>query len=260
MIIPGVNLFDLGYLAFSKQKIQTEAAILTINPELLEYVKTQLNNGFAVEDIKKNLSEAGWQEKDIDKAINEALLPSGAFQSTPSDITSGVPRKSLEDKIIPLIIIFSLIIGGFGTYRTFFKKENKRGPTQTQLTPQPTQTSVPQLNPGEVYIAYRTELDKAKKFDDLSVLAAKYMTQEGIEELEKTPPYQREILFNLFKSMVSGYGTMNDIKIINQEIGSNTATLSLETIKDPNAEGIVSLTLENGLWKIDLESWKTISR
>lgn len=263
MLIPLVNIFALGYLAFSG-KGQGNIVNKNVNQELLNYVKQQLGNGVAEEDVKKILMDAGWQEENINNAIKAATRPIETPATTQDDI-SRVSGWNTKKKIIVLVIICLLVGGSIGAYRHFSKKKGGSvvifpTPTKNQLTPQPTQTAISQLGPGDVYIAYRTEFDKAKNFDDLRALALKYSTKEGVAEIENTPTSQREAGFRLLKFMMADTGTINDIKITNQEIGVNTATLSLETTKSPEVKGTVSLILEDGSWKIDLESWKTTYR
>jgi hypothetical protein len=159
-----------------------------------------------------------------------------------------------------LALIALVVLGGFllTKFLTGLKPVSS-----VQPTPALTQSAaIPQnqLSPSEVYIAYRREFDKANSFDELLATASKYVSKGQIEEIKNTPTIQREMAFKLVKSIFADSGTINDIRIVNQEIGVNTATLSLETTKNPNVKGTVSMVLEDGTWKVDLENWKTTYR
>jgi len=159
-----------------------------------------------------------------------------------------------------LALIALLVLGGFllTKFLTGLKPVSSVQPTPV-LT-QPATAPQNQLSPSEVYIAYRREFDKANSFDELLATASKYVSKGQIEEIKNTPTLQREMAFKLVKSIFAGSGTINDIRIVNQEIGVNTATLSLETIKNPNLKGAASMVLEDGAWKVDLESWRDIHK
>ena len=44
--------------------------------ELIEYIKTQINNGVSKEEITKILQEHGrWAEKDIDRIVEPVQIP-----------------------------------------------------------------------------------------------------------------------------------------------------------------------------------------
>ena len=195
--------------------------------------------------------------------LYKLFLPLKARKPEPLSLEE---KQKTKKKILILVIIgvlaliALLVLGGFllTKFLTGLKPVSSIQPTPA-LT-QPATAPQNQLSPSEVYIAYRREFDKANSFDEFLATASKYVSKGQIEEIKNTPTIQREMAFKLVKSIFADSGTINDIRIVNQEIGVNTATLSLETIKNPNLKGAASMVLEDGAWKVDLESWKTTYR
>ncbi len=71
------------------------------NKQIVDYVKQNLSLGFSIEKIKKTLLDVGWQEHEVDDAINEARgISSGK-------VTPPLPEKSSQKTSV--LAILSLI-------------------------------------------------------------------------------------------------------------------------------------------------------
>lgn len=81
MVIPGVNLIDMGYLAFSSPvdsnyaHEQMHSADHNVNQELVDYVKQSLAAGHDRASIKQGLISAGWPEQEIENVFKASGLP-----------------------------------------------------------------------------------------------------------------------------------------------------------------------------------------
>ncbi|MFA6254190.1 MAG: hypothetical protein WC640_03005 [Candidatus Paceibacterota bacterium] len=108
-----------------------------ITPQLLSYIKIQLQKNITVEEIKKTLLASGWQLTDVDEAFLQAGAVSapvpGSIPSMPNKTFSsplmverlteespkGVSRKLLVALILA-ILIFLLGVGGAFAYFRYF--------------------------------------------------------------------------------------------------------------------------------------------
>lgn len=82
MIIPGVNLIDMGYLAFSGsangsvyEHSQMHTTSHSVNQELVNYVRQSLADGHDLDAIKQSLLSAGWPEQEIENVFKASGLP-----------------------------------------------------------------------------------------------------------------------------------------------------------------------------------------
>lgn len=113
-------------------------------------------------------------------------------------------------------------------------------------------------SPKETYFKYRAALSAASKIDDVSSFLCKRVN----EEIQKTPAPMKPMMFGLMKEI-----TPKKVDVVSDVVNGDNATLTLtgkdELLAkvDPNAKevskGTVTLVKENGIWKIDKESWET---
>lgn len=126
-----------------------------VTPQLIDYIKTQLNNGFSRQDITQSLITQGWQSVDINEAFNQSQPPT-ANNPTPSTqtvvTTSSSNSSSSGFKIIIYIIIGVLILAlaGVATYFGYGafvnRNSNVEADNQTLNENQPTPTEMPAEN------------------------------------------------------------------------------------------------------------------
>jgi len=76
-----------------------------VNQELVDYLKRNLEKGFAIQDLRETLLQAGYSESDVDEAINN--LHEGKEIQTSS---SFVPRNQPTGKTPKWIVIFAVIL------------------------------------------------------------------------------------------------------------------------------------------------------
>lgn len=75
LLLPVVNLFVLGYIAFSKPRDGMNQGGGSANPQLVDYINSQLNAGADRETIKQSLLSAGWQGEDIEQGFDAIFSP-----------------------------------------------------------------------------------------------------------------------------------------------------------------------------------------
>lgn len=87
-----------------------------MNQELSNYIQVQLKQGISKESIKNTLISTGWQEKDIDEAMNDLQNPSvygdsasndSAYNTNPFDISS---VNNNEGKKVPILVVIGSIL------------------------------------------------------------------------------------------------------------------------------------------------------
>src|SRR3989344_4380577 len=106
-----------------------------VTQQLLDYINQQLQSGINKDQLKNTLITSGWNEKDIDEALNKT----NSFSSNSASISRSTFLTKLP-KVLVICTIFILLVGGsIYVYNTFIK--NNRLPTtpsQPETSQQPT--------------------------------------------------------------------------------------------------------------------------
>ncbi len=127
-------------------------------------------------------------------------------------------------------------------------------PTTSALTPE----EKPQiLGPKESYLKMKAEADNIKSYADFEAYVLKYGSKEQVAQLIANKK-QIEALPQSFKDQIVALAKgplSSEITTIQETINGNTATLNVQTTK-PGLTGVITLVLEDNLWKLELESWK----
>lgn len=76
-----------------------------VNPQLVDYIKTQAKNGYPVEQIASYLMQQGYSQEDVSAAVNSVSKPS-------------VDKKALIQRIVIGIMI---LIISYMVYYNYFK-------------------------------------------------------------------------------------------------------------------------------------------
>ncbi|MBX9689207.1 MAG: hypothetical protein K2X27_21035 [Candidatus Obscuribacterales bacterium] len=115
------------------------------------------------------------------------------------------------------------------------------------------------LSPKETYLKYRSALLSAKTVNEIMP----FMCKKVQSEIESTPQDMKPMIFGLIKET-----TPSSVQVISEEIDGDSANLKLssagsqtpppgaKSIKE-DTKGSVKLLKENGVWKIDKESWES---
>lgn len=106
-----------------------------VTQQLLDYINQQLQNGASKDQLKNTLIISGWNEKDVDEALNQINNLSGN--------NAGVYRNNFLKKLPRLLVIctiFILLIGGsIYAYNTFVKSNRlSTTPSHPETSQQPT--------------------------------------------------------------------------------------------------------------------------
>lgn len=82
-----------------------------LNPQLLDYIKHQLEFNQPIDFIKSNLTLAGWKQSDIEAAIKEinALPKTNSVESVQSEIFNIVPKPKSINLLSNLIFLLALV-------------------------------------------------------------------------------------------------------------------------------------------------------
>lgn len=121
-----------------------------VTPELMQYVKTQQQNGQTIDIIKSNLIAKGWQEDDLDSAFERITL-----NSLPTASSSNIPHSNPAAKGFPLTLVALLVTGlvlaggGIIAFNSFRKNASspEKNLTAISTSPSPTSTPSPTFTP-----------------------------------------------------------------------------------------------------------------
>ncbi len=82
-----------------------------LNPQLLEYIKHQLEFNQPIDFIKSNLTLAGWKQEDIEQAIKEitSLPKTNSVETVQSEIFQIVPKPKTINLLSNLVFLLALI-------------------------------------------------------------------------------------------------------------------------------------------------------
>ncbi len=113
------------------------------------------------------------------------------------------------------------------------------------------------LGPKESYLKMKAEADNIKSYADFEAYVLKYGSKEQVAQLIANKK-QIEALPQAFKDQIVALAKgplSSEITTIQETINGNTATLNVQTTK-PGLTGVITLVLEDNLWKLELESWE----
>lgn len=111
----------------------------------------------------------------------------------------------------------------------------------------------PQLGPKEEFLKMRPQLDGVKSYEALKGYTLKFGSQKRIAEISSIDAMPESYRNTMTTAVVSLTPPSSDITDIKEDIRGDRATLNVS-----NKSGIkwtVSMVLENGVWKVDSESW-----
>lgn len=96
-----------------------------VNQKLLDYIKQQLQQGFNREQIKRSLSETGWQEADINEAFTLIDSPNVSIppEGMPSQLLSALPQqpeRRINKTLLVVVLIIGVLILGGGAFGYFY--------------------------------------------------------------------------------------------------------------------------------------------
>ncbi len=127
-----------------------------------------------------------------------------------------------------------------------------------QITPtEATIKSLKGLSPKETYSILKVEEDKLITFDDYLTFFRKNGSKARIAEFEEalkddsTSSMLKEFVISIIKTGAKA----KDITNIQETVNGNKATLNVSTNK-PKQKGTVTFVLEEGIWKLEKESWE----
>ena len=111
-------------------------------------------------------------------------------------------------------------------------------------------SAAPAGTPAEAYRAYRKAFDQAKAFEDLWP----FMDKATLARARAAPPREAQGLFLLIK----GLSDVRNVQVVKETVTGDTAVL--EAAGDNAGTGqksraTVKLVKEDGVWKIQQESW-----
>ena len=107
---------------------------------------------------------------------------------------------------------------------------------------------------SQFYTEYRAAFDKAKAVEDI----LPYMSAPRRKEMESTPADERKKMFGMIKIL----GALTNVKIVKETRTADGAILMVEALDSDKAKnnGTITLVKENGAWKVDKESFSSLSK
>lgn len=115
------------------------------------------------------------------------------------------------------------------------------------------------LSPKETYLKIKPESDKIKTYNEMEALVLKYGSKNQVIKIEqnheKILALPQSVKDGIISLTINDATSLDKITNVQETIKDNAATLNITTIK-PEVTGIVSMVLEDNVWKIDSESWK----
>lgn len=142
------------------------------NPQLLDYIKQQLQQGISKEQIKSSLITNGWQAQDIEEGFNALNSPVLPEQYSATSLSSSAKMW----KILAGVLVGVVILGG-GAYlasKTFLKSEeapkisdevsNQLPTSKPAETVTPSKQPTPQTQPQNPEIVFADKLSSCIKY------------------------------------------------------------------------------------------------
>ena len=150
-----------------------------VTPELVQYIKTQLQNGIPTDAIRTSLMSSGWPETDISSAL-QTLIPSSAPVPQTNTLNTSVPASKFPMVLIIFLFVFLVLAAG-GVFAYFKLVKNNPTPTPTptvSLSPSPnlnsnsTEDTILYTGSGQGYSFRYLNSWKLDKQGSLTVLAS----------------------------------------------------------------------------------------
>ncbi len=166
---------NLKQQQFQTQQIQAaQPQIPQANPQLVSYITQQRNSGFSQEQIKGYLLKYGYQQQQVEPAIDSVFHPN-SISSTNSHITH------LGAVIVSVIVLVS-VFSGAGIF--FFFNNAAQSP---ELLDYRLDVAKKLFNPGETLI-FEARMDKAAgdKFDVMLTHTIYDQEDNEIESVDET--------------------------------------------------------------------------
>ncbi len=82
-----------------------------VDQRVIDYIKTNLLNGFPLEQIKQALINVGWQQEEIDSAIDSVNQSNSIINENYKPISEKKNNKKIILISITIVIIFCIILG-----------------------------------------------------------------------------------------------------------------------------------------------------
>lgn len=174
---------------------------------------------------------------------------------------------SLNKKLLwVFIVLLSLVVGVAAVFGSQVVVSSDKASIQepivvspiTTPTPTPAPAEEPKIvSPKESYLIMKKEADNIKNYADMEAYTLKYGSKEQTAKLEINKK-QIDALPQSFKDQIVALAKnplSSEITIIQETLNGNTATLDVQTTK-LGLTGVVTLVLEDGQWKMELESWE----
>jgi len=243
-----------------------------VTDQLIAYIKQQTQQGIPPENIKAILRANGWEDSDINQAMRSLNMSN--FAATPiSPIYVNLPLKpnaknKYEDKKIVrphkssswlFNIVATLVAVAGAVFALHLAFPNITSQPFGGSTDQSVIVKDKNLSEAQkTYLKIREEFDQTKNFGEFQALALRYGSKRqvaqiegGKEELSSQPA---EFLQNLFDKAKANSPKSSEITSIEEIVREDTSALKVFTSKN-GVEGSVIMVLEDGSWKLELESW-----
>ncbi|HEY4518542.1 MAG TPA: hypothetical protein VJG48_02860 [Candidatus Paceibacterota bacterium] len=136
---------------------------------------------------------------------------------------------------------------------------NTRTPTQPKASTQsePLKPVVPSLETA--YRTMRKHIDTAQNFEQFFQLSIMYASraqkEKFLQEQDKINSLSEPSKEQMFQFVKQSIPPESEVVITRSEIVAQTGTIAVKS-KDGKKQGLVSLILEDNMWKLEKESWK----
>jgi len=127
---------------------------------------------------------------------------------------------------------------------------------KTNFVPFSGGVSITGLTPSETYETYLEEFQTIGDSNSFIDFSKKYATQGAIDTAEEQGLDEfADFVFDIAKSFTPD---PNDILELTEESVTGNTALVIVSLREGDREGEVSMTLEDGSWRIDKETWQYI--
>lgn len=114
-------------------------------------------------------------------------------------------------------------------------------------------------NPIGAYKQMKSDFDAVKTYQEFVALSLKYGSKAQVDKINKNQAQldsmSSEFKQSLVDMLAKGSPVLSQITVIVPKITGNIAILTMKSAKPTATKGTAKLVLENGVWKLDSESW-----
>lgn len=105
-------------------------------------------------------------------------------------------------------------------------------------------------SPTDFFLRFESVWDQAKSVEDLSPL----MAQEARDNIAETPPEMRKEMFAIMSEMRA-----KKVQVLSESRDGISATVTAKGVDEDGAEvkGTITLSIENGEWRLGKQSWSS---